>query len=234
MIKIDDFIDNYSLHDKSGNDIDFIWKLVLFTFIDIPRSYKIVFEMSTKNPYLWQKLAYDSSMFFEKEDMLIAEYKPSEEYPFYRIYTYNYKEKNALSLETFSSILMKKIETKQNNELYFKYKDSLLTDKYITWEKNLKLQLSSLINMATGRIENTKIEQIIILHGQPSGCIVCGKKATSYISTVLMNHHALFIIANTCTEHQELAKKNPCFLHFLSNLFKMGLNLFSNKNESAT
>lgn len=229
MIKIDELIDNYNLYDSLGKDIDFILKLMLFTLIDTPRDYKIVFEMVSENPYLWQKLAKDSDMFFENEGLLMAEFKPSEEYPFYRIYIYRYKEQNALSIESFSSILKKKIETKSSQELYYKYRDFELIEKYINWEKKLKQQLSSIVNMANGRIDNTSIEQIIVLHRQPSGCIVCGQKATGYISTILMNHQAIFIIASTCTEHQELAKKNPCFLHFLSNLFKIGIDLSSIK-----
>lgn len=229
MIKIDELIDNYKLHDSLGKDIDFILKLMLFTLIDTPRGYKIVFEMVSENPYLWQKLARDSDLFFENEGSLIAEFKPSEEYPFYRIYTYKYKEQNALPIESFSSILKKNIETKSCQELYYKYRDSELIEKYINWEKKLKQQLSSIVNMVNGRIDNTNIEQIIVLHRQPSGCIVCGQKATGYISTVLMNQQVIFIIASTCTEHQELAKKNPCFLHFLSKLFKIGIDLSSIK-----
>jgi hypothetical protein len=117
-------------------------------------------------------------------------------------------------------------------ELIIKYNDKKLNSEYITWEENLNKQFTSLIDLSNGRINNTKIEQTIILNRQPLGCVVCGKKATGYISTILMNKKAIFIIANTCNEHQELAKQNPCFLHFLSNLFQMGIDLSSiNMND---
>lgn len=229
MIKIDELIDKYNLHDKCGKDIDFILKIMLFTLIDISRGHKVVFEMMTKNPYLWQKLALDSDSFFEKENFLIAEYLPSDDYPYYRVYVYCYKEQNALSLESFSYILNKEIKTISNESLYYKYNSSELIEKFTNWVNHLKKKLAPLINMANGRIDNTKIDQVIVLHGQPSGCIVCGKDASGYISTVLMDDKAIFIIANICNEHQEMAKEHPNFLNFFSTLFRMGIDLSSMK-----
>ncbi|RLA83785.1 MAG: hypothetical protein DRG78_03320 [Epsilonproteobacteria bacterium] len=229
MIKIDELIEDYNLHESLGKDIDFIFKLLLFTLKDFKRDYKIVFNMVTQNPLLWQKLALDTNKIFEKEDLLIAEYEPCTEYPFYRLYSYRYKEKSALSLEAFSSLLKREINVEDTKELYNKYNDPELTKNYINWEKNLNNQLASLSDISYGRINNTKIKQTIILHRQPLGCIVCGEKATGYISTILMNKDAILIIASTCDKHQELAKQNPCFLHFLSKLFQMGLDLSSMK-----
>lgn len=225
MIKIDELIAHYNLHGSSGKDIDFILKLLLFTLKDSQRDYKIVFNMITQNPFLWQKLAVHANNIFEKEDMLIAEYEPCSEYPFYRLYSYNYKETGALSLEAFSSLLKKEIKTEDSQKLYYRYNNSKLTHKYIDWEEALNNQFAPLIDISNGRIDNTKIKQTIILHRQPLGCVVCGGNATSYISTILMYKDAIFIIANTCDKHHELAKENPCFLHFLSNLFQMGINL---------
>lgn len=225
MIKIDGLISEYNLYNTSGEDIDFIFKLWIFNLIDFERQYKIVFEAETQNPLLWQNLANDSDVVFEQEDLLVAEYKPSGDYPFYRLYLYRYKEKGALSLEAMSSAINNEIETIKIDELYFRYRDSSLTENFQKWEKNMKEQFAPLVNIATGRIDNTKIEKVILLNRQPSGCVVCGEMATGYISTILMHDNAIFIIANTCDEHQELAKKNPSFLHFLSILFQMGIDL---------
>lgn len=225
MIKIDSLIESYKLHESRGNDIDLIFKLLLFTLKDFKRDYEIVFNMVTHNPLLWKKLAISSNNIFEKEDLLIAEYEPCQDYPFYRIYSYEYKKKGSLSLEAFALLIGQEIKTENSEKLYFRYNNSKLIQKYRLWEKNLNQQFVPLINLATGRIDNTKIKQTIILHRQPFGCVVCGGNATSYISTILMYKDAIFIIANTCDKHQELAKENPCFLHFLSNLFQMGINL---------
>jgi hypothetical protein len=229
MIIIDDLVTEYKLDDISGENLDFILKLMLWTLKDYERQYKIVYELNTHNPYLWKKLANDANKVYEKEELLIAEYSPCLEYPFYRIYVYSYKEKGALSLEAFSSLLGIEIATEDHLKLIMKYNDTELNSEYITWEKSLNNQLAPLLNLSSGRIDNTKIEQTIILHRQPLGCVVCGNKATGYISTTLMSKKAIFIIANTCDEHQDLAKQNPCFLHFLSNLFQMGLDLSSIK-----
>lgn len=227
MIKIDELVNHYNLHNISGKDLDFILGLWIYNVIDFPREYKIVLAMVTQNPLLWQKLAIDANKLFEKEDLLIAEYEPCNDYPFYRIYTYKYREKGSLSLEVFSSLLDRKINTEDSQKLYFRYNNLELIQKYTDWKENLNSQFAPLIDIANGRIDNTKIEQTLILHRQPSGCVVCGKKATGYISTILMNEKAILIIASTCDEHQKLAKKNPCFLHFLSNLFQMGIDLSS-------
>lgn len=76
MIKIDSLIESYKLHESRGNDIDLIFKLLLFTLKDFKRDYEIVFNMVTHNPLLWKKLAISSNNIFEKEDLLIAEYEP--------------------------------------------------------------------------------------------------------------------------------------------------------------
>lgn len=224
MINIDGLVVQYGLYNTSGKDLDFILKLILFTLKDYPRQYKIVFDMVTYDPNLWKILAMDADEVFEKEELLIAEYKACQEYPFYRVYCYKYSEINALSKEAFTSIINKKLETKDGKELYYRYNSSEINKQYKLWEENLIYQFKGLINVSNGRIENTKIDKIIILHRQPKGCIVCGKRATGYISTTIMNEQAIFIIAHTCDEHQEIAKKNPSFLHFLSTLFPLGID----------
>ncbi len=227
MLNFDDFIDEYNLYNSSGEDLDFIFRVWIFRIIDYPREFEIVFSTTTENPFIWQTLANEADYVFEQEGFFAAEYKPTEDYPFYRVYLYNFTKKGALSLEAISSTLTCDIHTFQTYQLHFRYKDSSLTENFKKWETDIKEQFAPLIDIATGRIDNTKIEQAILLNRQPSGCVVCGSKATGYISTVLMQNNAIFIIANTCDEHQELAKKNPSFLHFLSTLFYMGIDLSS-------
>jgi len=229
MIKLDDFIKHYNLYHSSGEDIDFIWKIFLFTLKDIERQYKIVFEIITSNPKLWLKLAIDADEVFEKENLLIAEYQPCEEYPFYRIYCYRYNEKGALSKEAFLPYINNDLETIKTSNLYYRYNDIKINAQYNLWEEKLSKRFSGLINLSNGRIDNTKIENTIIIDRQPNGCIVCGKKATGYISTIIMQEKAIFIIAHTCYEHQELAQEHPSFLHFLSKLFQLGID-FSTLN----
>ncbi len=224
-MQIDTFIKYYSLYHSSGKDIDLIMKIFLFTLKDSERQYKIVFEMVTSNPKLWIKFVVDADEVFEKENLLIAEYKPCEEYPFYRIYCYRYTEKGALSKEAFLPYVDNNLETIKNSILYYRYNDIKINEQYLLWEEKLTKQFSGLINLTNRRMDNTKIEQTIIIDRQPSGCVVCGQKATGYISTVLMHEKVIFIIAHTCDEHQLLAQNHPSFLHFLSKLFQMGIDL---------
>jgi len=227
MIKFDEVVSQYNLYKSSGKDIDFIWKLMLFTLKDIQRQYRIIFEMLTCDPNLWMRLAVDADEVFEKENLLIAEYKPSNEYPFYRVYCYKYTEIGALSKEVFSSLLNRNMLTESDSKLYFRYRDTKLNEQYSLWEASLIKRFAGLVNLSNGRIDNTKIEQTIILDRQPDGCVVCGQKASGYISTIIMQDKAIFIIAHTCDKHQKLAKKNPSFLHFLSSLFQMGIDFSS-------
>ncbi len=224
MIKIDQLINQYNLHSALGKDIDFILKIILFIYKDIERKYKIVFEMLTDNPNLWIKMAIDADEVFEKENLLVAEYRPCKEYPFYRIYCYKYTEIGALSKEAFLSFLDNSLETENHLTLHYRYKNTSWNEEFSLWEDKLIKKLAGLVDVSNGRIDNTKIEQTIILNGQPDGCIVCGQKASGYISSIIMQEKALFIIAHTCDKHQKLAKQNPSFLHFMSNLFKMGID----------
>lgn len=227
MIGFDDVVSQYDFYKSSGKDIDFIWKLMLFTLKDIQRQYKIVFEMLTYDPNLWMRLAIDADEVFEKENLLIAEYQPCNEYPFYRVYCYKFTEVGALSKEVFSSLLNRNILTESDSKLYYRYRDTKLNEQYCLWEENLVKRFTGLVNLSNGRIDNTKIEHTIILDRQPDGCVVCGQKASSYISTIIMQEKAIFIIAHTCDEHQELVKQNPSVLHFISNLLQMGIDLSS-------
>lgn len=224
MIKFDEIVNQYSLYNSSGKDIDFIWKVILFTLKDIERNHKIVFEMVTQNPNLWIKLAVDAHEVFEKENLLIAEYRPCNEYPFYRVYCYEYTKPGALSREAFLSFLDNSLETEDDFTLHYRYKDTKLDEQYSLWEEKLIKRFAGLVNVSNGRIDNTKIEQTIILDRHPDGCIVCGQKASGYISSIIMREEAIFIIAHTCDKHQKLARQNPSFLHFISNLFQMGID----------
>lgn len=224
MIKIDSLIKEYNLYHSSGKDIDLILKIFLFTLKDIKRQYQIIFDMVTFNPQLWIKFAKDADEVYEKEKCLIAEYKPCKEYPFYRIYCYRYTEEGALAKEAFINFLGKELKTIDNFILYNRYNDKEIEKQYILWEEKFTKRLSALTTLANGRIDNTKIEQTIIIDRQPSGCVVCGQKATGYISTVLMHEKVIFMVAHTCDEHQQLAQDHPSFLHFLSKLFQMGID----------
>ena len=78
MIMLDTFVKEYNLYHSSGKNIDLILRIFLFTLKDIKRQYQIVFDMVTSNPQLWIKFAKDADEVYEKEELIIAEYKPCE------------------------------------------------------------------------------------------------------------------------------------------------------------
>lgn len=227
MINIDSLAETYEFNIINGNHIDSFIAFWLYNFLNTNRRFPAIFELVTANVNLWRIIAKDASAIFKYNEMIVAEFTPTSDLPFYRFYGYNYMKKS-VSIETVLSGLSIKISTLNFN----KYVDAALIDKIKSWVAKMEKDLFPSTTIAKGRIENTAVDKTIILYRQPNGCVICGKKATGYVSSTLMREKAVFLVANTCSEDQELAKEHPSFLHFISELFEMGIDLQSNEMKA--
>lgn len=225
MINIDSMCNEYDLLNSTGNDIDSFFTPLLYTFLDQERRMKAAFEFITRDHLLWKKIAADANLIFKSADYIISEFVPTNDFPFYRLYCYNYNEANLISYKALSSNL--RVEEPNDLEIMVRYMNPKINNKVDEWIETQKKLLAPSETIANGRLKNTIVDQTIIIHRQPNGCVICGGKSDGYVSSTLSSNKTILYIANTCKEHQALAKEHPTFLHFIFDLFQIGEDLFS-------
>ena len=228
LLSIDNIIEEHGLDLQTGQHVDSFFVCWLFNAIDIPRRFYIAYEMVSHNPYLWLKLAEDANRIYDvvNENILISVYNPDVNTPFYRFYCYQYTTKSgAAPKEALSVKLDKKITCKTTQELCVEFNDAKHESEVKLWVDSLKKALAPTTTVAEGRLENTIVVKTVILYRQTAGCVICGQKATNFVSSTTGYDQAILFIVNVCERHQELAKQYPSVLHFIFSLFQLGLDL---------
>ncbi|MDM5270785.1 DUF6516 family protein [Sulfurovum sp. zt1-1] len=227
MINIDQASEQFNLLNSSGKRTDSFFTQVLYTHIDNPRNLLSVFDLITNNHQLWNKLAVDANKVFKTDGSVIAQFNPTDDFPFYRLYHYH-TNNNLISPEVLFRGLKQDISSEIELLLELLNCDNeSVVSKASEWISKQKKIFAPSETIAKGRTENTLIDQTIILSRQPDGCVVCGKTADSYVSSTLSGEKTVFFIANTCKEHQSLAQDHPSVLDFIFDLFQINLDLFS-------
>ena len=172
MLEIDSIIQEQGLEFSNGEHIDSFFVCLLLNILDIPRRFYTASEMVTKNPYLWQTLANSASSVYELpgEGILLAEYGPDTNTPFYRLYCYRYMENNAVAKEALATQVSCKIKTISISGMHDKYNDYRHTEKVKRWVANLESALYPTTMVAEGRLENTTVEKNYSLQ---TNCRMC-------------------------------------------------------------
>jgi len=219
MIAIDEMIHSkeYELYNDSGKVIDSFFSCYLYSFKDVPRHFKHIFEFKSKKIDYWEKFAQDNEggIYFE-QDKIISVFNPNSDFPFFRFYFFETKEQDIVvqliqkyhAIPLITSELLKGIQS-----------DTDLADEAQKWFEKMKRDLKPSTIISEGRNSNTTIEQAIILHRQPNGCVVCGENATGYVSSILSGAKTKYFIANVCDKHKEEAQLYPNFLNYILSLF---------------
>lgn len=227
IIEIDTTIDAYGLEFAEGGQVDSFFVCILFNALEIPRRFANAFEMVTQNPYLWMMIANSAKAIYDlaAENTLISEFSPDEDFPFHRLYCYRYGRDGAVAKEALASMVSNRILTKSVSELLTRYSDACDTQRSTAWVTKLQSELSPSTLVAEGRIQNTTAEKVVVLYRKAAGCVICGQKAKGFFGSTVGWPTSILYIANTCEAHQLLAKQFPTILHFVFDLFQLGLDI---------
>lgn len=227
LMSIDSMIETHSLEFTQGSQVDSFFVYTLFNALDFPRRFANAFELLTKNPQLWLMIARDAAHLHDlsPENMLIAEFPPSADLPFHRLYCYRYGAPFAASREALTSILSSTAENASVPGLTVRYSDRADVTRAGAWVDELRRALAPTTLVAEGRIQNTTIEQVRVLYRQRAGCVLCGDTARGYVGSTIGWPSSILFIANTCKAHQAIAKNHPTVLHFIFQLFQLNLDL---------
>lgn len=227
MLGIDTTIEAHGLEFNYGDQVDSFFICFLFNALDIPRRFSNAFEMATSNPTLWLMIAKSTRVLYDlvQEKLLVSEFEPDDNLPFHRLYCYNYGRSGAASKEVLTSMLSAKAKPTSTNELSAKYSDPAHIQRSNVWTNDLKKALSPSTMVAEGRIQNTTVEKVIVLYRKAAGCVLCGGEAKGFVGTTVGWPTSILYIANTCETHQATAKEHPSILHFIFDLFQLGLDI---------
>lgn len=227
MIGIDTTTDVYGLEFTEGDQLDSFFVCFLFNALEVPRRFVNSFEMVTQNPSLWIMAANSAGAIYDLADekALIAEFSPTDDFPFYRLYCYRHDQRGAVAKEALASMLSKRMPAVSIFELFKRYSDAVDAQKATKWVADLKKALSPSTSVAEGRIQNTTVEKVVVLYRKAAGCVLCGGKAKGFVGSTIGWPTSILYIANTCETHQLVAKQFPTILHFVFDLFQFGLDL---------
>ncbi|WP_438332247.1 hypothetical protein [Burkholderia pseudomallei] len=229
LLNIDSTIEAYGLEFTQGRHVDSFFICLLFNALDVPRRFTNAFEMITHNPSLWLTLAKDAARLHDvsSEKTLVAEFSPDAEFPFYRLYGYRYGHPHAVPSEALRSVLARAMVIATARQLAIRYNDRIDMQRSEAWVNELKKALAPSTLIAEGRVQNTTVAKVYVLYRKAAGCVLCGAEATGYVGSTVAGPSSILYIANTCQAHQEVAKKFPSVLHFIFELFELGLDLGS-------
>ena len=207
--------------------MDSFFVCFLFNALEIPRRFANAFELVTQNPSIWMMTANGAKAVYDlaSEKILISEFSPSEDFPFHRLYCYRYGPEGAVPKEALASMVSSRPQAASVSELLKRYSDPSDVQRSTAWESELKKALSPSTLVAEGRIQNTTVEKVIVLYRKAAGCVLCGGKAKGFVGSTVGWPTSILYIANTCEAHQLLAKQFPTILHFVFDLFQIGLDL---------
>ncbi|MBN6742906.1 hypothetical protein JKG47_20915 [Acidithiobacillus sp. MC6.1] len=227
MIGIDTTIDAYGLEFTEGEQVDSFFVCFLFNALEISRRFASAFEMVTQNPSLWMMAANSADAVYDlaNEKTLISEFSPNEDFPFHRLYCYRYGQSGAVAKEALASMVSKRVKAASTSELLKRYNDASDAQRSTAWVSELKKALSPSTLVAEGRIQNTTVEKVIVLYRKAAGCVLCGGKAKGFVGSTVGWPTSILYIANTCETHQTVAKQFPTILHFVFDLFQLGLDI---------
>ncbi|QQK00226.1 hypothetical protein JG536_18180 [Burkholderia ambifaria] len=227
LMNIDRFIEKYDLDCTEGRAIDSFFVCLVLNVLHVPRRFANALDMVTYNPLLWLALAKDAAHLHDvpTEQRVVAEFAPDADCPFHRLYSYRYDQPQAVAKEALVACIECAMPATTTAQMANRYSNHADVARSQAWVKACQEAFAPSTLIAEGRVENTTVEQVIVLARKGAGCVLCGTPATGYVGSTVGYPASILYIANTCHEHQEVAKRSPTMLHFIMELFAIGLDL---------